>query len=304
MRILLVVIALVVTVLPIHTQRWTSPRTPWGEPDVQGYWTSTDLLGVPVERPLNLGEKAAYTDEELARLPDKPYIRGANDAFFGESRDHWRDYGKPQHQTSMIVDPPNGRFPPMTSDGARRQPLIPNESKGNLRGPTGVSPTARCISRGAYGSMLPIGNSSGNHIIQAPGLVVIRNEMIHEARIIPTDARPHIGATINGYMGDSIGRWDRNTLVVDTTNFKEGAGQGAGLLMTRDAHMTERFTPVDADTLQYLVTVDDPRTWTRSWTATYPLRRDPGYYLFEFACHEGNYLSMTSMLLGGRPAPK
>jgi len=300
----LVATALIATVLPVETQRWMSPKTPWGEPDVQGYWTSTDILGTPVERPVELGEKAAYTDEELKRRPDRPYIRGANDAFFGESRDHWRDYGKPQHQTSMIVDPANGRLPPMTPDGARRQPLIPNESKGNLRDATGVSPTARCISRGVYGSMLPIGNSSGNQIVQAPGIVVIRNEMIHEARIIQTDGRKHVGAAINGYMGDSKGRWDGDTLVVDTTNIKAGAGMGPGLLMTNDTHMVERFTPVDADTLQYKVTIDDPRTWTRAWTATYPLKRDPGYYLFEFACHEGNFLSMTSMLIGGRPAEK
>jgi hypothetical protein len=204
----------------------------------------------------------------------------------------------------MIVDPPNGRLPPMTADGARRQPLIPNESKGNLRDATGVSPTARCISRGVYGSMLPIGNSSGNHVVQSPGVVAIRNEMIHETRIIQTDGRTHVGAAISGYMGDSKGRWEGDVLVVDTTNIKPGSGQGPGLLMTNATHMVERFTPMDANTLQYRVTIDDPRTWTRPWTATYPLKRDPSYYLFEFACHEGNFLSMTSMLIGGRPVEK
>jgi hypothetical protein len=300
----LVATALVVTALPVATQRWTPPKTPWGEPDVQGYWTATDILGMPVERPVNLGEKAFYTDEELKQLSDKPYIRGANDAFFGESRDHWRDYGTPQKQTSMIVDPPNGRLPPMTPDGARRQPLIPNESKGNLRDVSGVSPTARCISRGVYGSMLPIGNSSGNHVVQSPGVVAIRNEMIHETRVIHTDGRSHVGTAISGYMGDSKGRWEGDVLVVDTTNIKPGSGQGPGLLMTNDTHMVERFTPLDAQTMQYRVTIDDPRTWTRPWTATYPLKRDSGYYLFEFACHEGNFLSMTSMLIGGRPVEK
>ena len=137
-------------------------------------------------------------------------IRGANDAFFGESRDHWRDYGKRQHQTSMIVDPTNGRLPTMTPDGARRQPLIPNEVEGQPASTRpGLSPTARCISRGVYGSMLPIGNSSGNHIVQSPGFVVIRNEMIHEARIIQTDGRKHVGAAISGYMGDSQGAMGR-----------------------------------------------------------------------------------------------
>ena len=136
----------------------------------------------------------------------------------------------------MIVDPTNGRLP---ADDARRraaEPLIPNEARRETCSTRpGVSPTARCISRGVYGSMLPIGNSSGNHIVQAPGVVVIRNEMIHEARVIHRRTAEHVGAAINGYMGDSKGRWEGDTLVVDTTNIKAGAGMGPGLLMT-DAH--------------------------------------------------------------------
>jgi hypothetical protein len=222
-RSLLVVVAtaVVVTGLPVETQRWAPPKTPWSEPDIQGYWTATDILGMPVERPVTLGDKAFYSDEELERLPEKPYIRGANDAFFGESQSHWRDYGKRQRQTSMIVDPPNGRLPPMTPDGARRQPLIPNESKGNLVDATGVSPTARCISRGAYGSMLPIGNSSGNHIVQSPGVVAIRNEMIHETRVIPSGGPDRPGPKVRSLMGVSRGRWDGTTLVIETTNFTD-----------------------------------------------------------------------------------
>jgi hypothetical protein len=260
------------------------------------------MLGVPLERPVSLGEKATLTDEELASLPAQRRIRNANDAFFGESRDHWRDYGKPQRQTSLIVDPSNGRFPPLTPDGAKRTAAIPSEARGPLNGPGDVSPAARCISRGAFGSMLPIGNSSGNHIIQAPGVVVIRNEMIHEARIVHLDGRKHVGAQVAGYMGDSRGSWQGHTLVVETTNFNDNGG--ANRAFSRNARMTERFTRVADRTLRYEVTVDDPQTWTKPWTVAFPLEQDPDFYLFEFACHEGNYWSMRSMLGGARLAEK
>jgi hypothetical protein len=302
MRTLLVVIALVVTTVLAHAQHWTPPRTPWGEPDLQGYWPSVAMLGVPLERPVNLGERATLTDEEFAQLPSQTRIRNANDAFFGESRDHWRDYGTPQRQTSLIVDPSNGRFPPLTIDGARRQAAIPNEARGSLNGPEDVSPQARCISRGVFGSMLPIGNSSGNQIVQSPGVVVIRNEMIHEARVVYVDGRPHAGATILNYMGDSRGRWAGSTLVVETTNFKETGGINRAF--SHDARMTERFTRTDNRTIRYEVTVDDPATWTRPWTVSFPLEEDPTFYLFEFACHEGNYWSMRSMLGGARLVDK
>ena len=302
MRSLLALIALVLTPALIQGQHGTSPRTPWGEPDLQGYWPSVAMLGVPLERPASLGEKATLTDEEFARLPAQRRTPNANDAFFGESRDHWRDYGKPQRQTSLIVDPPNGRFPPLTPDGAKRTAAIPNEARGPLNGPDDVSPAARCISRGAFGSMLPIGNSSGNQIMQAPGVVVIRNEMIHEARVIPVDGRPHVGKKILSYMGDSRGRWEGATLVVETTNFNETGGVNRAF--SRGARMTERFTRIDARTLRYEVTVDDPQTWTRPWTVAFPLEQDPTFYLFEFACHEGNYWSMRSMLGGARLVEK
>jgi hypothetical protein len=301
-RSLLVVLALVGTIVPIQSETWTPPRTPWGDPDLQGYWPSVAMLGVPLERPVSLGEKATLTDDEFARLPAQRRIPNANDAFFGESRDHWRDYGKPQRQTSLIVDPPNGRFPPTTPDGARRLAAIPNEARGPLNGPENVSPAARCLSRGAFGSMLPIGNSSGNHIVQAPGVVVIRNEMIHEARVVRLDGRAHPGKDVVSYMGDSRGWWQGHTLVVETTNFNDNGGVNRAF--SRSAKMTERFTRIDDRTLRYEVTVDDPQTWTKPWTVAFPLEQDPGFYLFEFACHEGNYWSMRSMLGGARLADK
>ena len=301
MRNVLVVIAFVVAAVPMTGQSWTPPRTPWGEPDLQGFWPSAEMLGVPFERPASLGERATLTDEEFAQLPAQRRATNANDAFFGESRAHWREYGKPQRQTSLIVDPPDGRLPPLTADGAKRAAALPNEARG-LNGPENASLAARCLSRGALGSMLPIGNSSGNQIIQAPGLVVIRNEMIQETRLVPVDGRPHVGARIRGYMGDSRGRWEGRTLVVETINFNDKGGGNRPF--TRDARLIERFTRIDRNTIRYEATVDDPRTWTRPWTVAFPLKQDPSYYLFEFACHEGNYLSMISMLGGARLAEK
>ena len=298
MRRSLALISLIGLAVQLQAQLGTTPRTPWGEPDLQGYWPSVDMLGVPLERPARLGERATLTDEEFAKLSPDQRIPNANDAFFGDSRAHWREYGKPQRQTSLIVDPPNGRLPAMTADGAKRQASLPNEARGPLAGPRSASPQARCLSRGAFGSMVPIGNSSGNQIVQSPGVVVLRNEMINEARVIPVDGRPAASSRIRAYLGVSRGRWEGDTLVVETTGFKEGGGSGPSRLFTPEARLTERFKRTGAETLEYEATVDDSQTWTARWTARIPLKRDPHYYLFEFACHEGNYLSMTSMLGG------
>ena len=300
MRSAMVVIAFVVVAVPVLGQHWTPQRTPWGDPDLQGYWPSAEMLGVPFERPASLGVRATLTDEEFAQLPARRRATNANDAFFGESREHWREYGKPQRQTSLIVDPPDGRLPPLTKDGAKRAAALPNEARGSLDGPENASSQARCLSRGALGSMMPIGNSSGNQIIQAPGLVVIRNEMIQETRIVPVDGRPHVGARVRSIMGDSRGRWEGRTLIVDTINFNDNSGGNRPF--SRDARLRERFTRIDRDTIRYEATVDDPKTWTRPWTVSFPLKQDPHYFLFEFACHEGNYLSMISMLGGARLA--
>jgi hypothetical protein len=299
MRSLLVVVALAVTPIAVGGQRWTAPRTPWGDPDLQGYWPSVDMPGVPLERPASLGNKATLSDEELAQLPAQRRIPNANDAFFGESRDHWREYGKPQRQTSLIVDPPNGRLPPMTPDGAHRSASLPNEARGPLNGPEDVSPMARCLSRGVFGSMLPIGNSSGNEIVQAPGVVVIRNEMIGEARIIPLDGRPHVGTLIRSYMGDSRGRWEGDTLVVETTNFT-GKTQFRG--SRENLKVTERFTRTGPDAILYRFTVEDPTTWDRPWTGEYTWSRSDEQ-IFEYACHEGNY-ALTNVLRGARASER
>jgi len=274
---------------------------PWGDPDLQGFWPSVGLLSVPLQRPVNLGTKAMLTDEEFAKLPTQLRIPGLNDRFTGGgTRAQLMEHGTPQRQTSLIVDPPDGRLPPLTAEGATRAAAVPT-SAGPHSGPETYNALERCLSRGALGSMLPVGNTNGNQIIQAPGLVVILNEMVHEARVIPLGGRPHLGAGIRTYMGDSRGRWEGRTLVVETTNFNDNSNYigGAGRIpsYSRDARLPERFTRIDADTLRYEATVDDPKTWTKPWTVVLPLKRDPNYQLFEYACHEENY-SMPHMLKG------
>ena len=300
MRKVMVVFAIVVAAVPVASQKWTPPRTPWGDPDLQGFWPSVALLSVPLERPVALGQKATLTDEEFARLPAQSRVPGGNDVFNqGGSRAKAMEHGTPQRQTSFVVDPPDGRLPPLTAEGARRAAALPTLN-GPHDGPESFNLLERCISRGALGSMLPVGSTNGNQIIQAPGLVVLRNEMIHETRVIPVNGRPHVGANIRSYMGDSRGRWEGQTLVVETTNFTDNSNRlGRYPSYSRDARLTERFTRIDADTLRYEGTVDDPKTWTHSWTIAFPLKRDPDYYLFEYACHEANY-SMSHMLRGSQ----
>ncbi len=306
MRNVRVVVAIgfgfVLAALPITAQKRTPPRTPGGDPDLQGLWPSFQLLSVPLERPVALGKKATLTDEELARLPTQSRVPGNNDLFNqGGSRALAMEHGTPQRQTSLIVDPPDGRLPPLTEEGKRRTAALPTVS-GLFAGAESFNGLERCVSRGALGSMFPVGSTNGNQIVQAPGFVVILNEMVHEARLIPVDGRRHLGANIRSYMGDSRGRWEGQTLVVETVNFNDASNHigGAGSRhpsFSRDTRLTERFTRVDADTLRYEATVDDPTTWTHSWTVALPLKRDPNYQLFEYACHEANY-SMSHMLRG------
>jgi hypothetical protein len=261
--------------------RWTTPRTPWGDPDLQGTWPGTAMMGVPIERPRQSGAP-------------RPAGRGAGTGPPG----HWGEQGEPQGQTSLVVDPADGRIPPMTPEGVRRTAAVPrtwyydNDGGGPFNAPADLSVYDRCITRGVIGSMLPVGYNAGNEIVQAPGFVALRNEMIHETRIIPTDGRPHLSPVMRQYMGHSVGRWDGDTLVVETTNLTNRTGAGANgraIFHSEAARLTERFTRTDDDTLHYGLTIDDPVMWTRPWTLSFPLKRDPGYGMFEYACHEGNY---------------
>jgi hypothetical protein len=280
------------------------------------------MMGVPIERPRQLVDRPQLADEEFAArvaqakaqaeadrqevAPRTPAGRGAGTGPPG----HWGERGEPQRQTSLVIDPPDGRIPPMTPDGERRTAAVPktwyydNSGGGPFDEPADLSAYDRCITRGVIGSMLPVGYNAGNQIVQAPGYVALRNEMIHETRIIPLDGRPALAPQMRQYMGHSRGHWDGDTLVVETTNLTDKTGAGANgraIFHSESARLTERFTRVDENTIQYAVTIDDPLTWTRPWTMSFPLKRDPEYGMFEYACHEGNY-GLRNILSASRAA--
>ena len=303
----------------VGSDRWVMPRTPWGDPDLQGVWPGTAMMGVPIERPKQLGDRSRLSDEEFAarekqasaqsQADREEFVaaRGGRGAGTGPPG-HWGERGQPQRQSSLVVDPGDGRIPPMTAEGERRTAAVPktwyydNDGGGPFDEPADLSAYDRCITRGVIGSMLPVGYNAGNEIVQAPGFVALRNEMIHETRIIPLERRAHLPAAIRQYMGDSIGRWDGDTLVVETTNLtsKTGAGaNGRAIFHSEALTLTERFTRVDADTIRYEITINDPAIWTRPWTMAFPLKHEPDYGMFEYACHEGNY-GLRNILSGSR----
>ncbi|HVZ23003.1 MAG TPA: hypothetical protein VG871_18145 [Vicinamibacterales bacterium] len=295
---------------------YTPPKTAWGDPDLTGIWPSTDMVGVPFERPKEMGTRAVVTDAEFAARQKQDSQRSSAELEEFVSKDeaprgdgtgppsHWLEWGKASHQASLVVDPPDGRLPPSTPEAQRRAATITNTyvKLDGFNSWTELGPYDRCISRGPLGSIMPVIYNNGNQIFQFPGYVVIRYEMIHEVRVIPLDGRPHVSPKIRGYMGDPRGHWEGNTLVVETTNLNGRTGaQGNGnlLMMSDQATVVERFTRTGPDTLQYEVTVTDPGTWTRPWTASFPLRRDMSYGMFEYACHEGNH-AMSNVLSASR----
>jgi hypothetical protein len=301
------------------TGTWRAPRTEWGDPDLTGTWPANDMQGTPLERDPRLGTRNTLNDAEFALRLDQSRRQAEQDAetVLTQRRpgtgpaSHWGERGTPQRQASLIVDPPDGRLPPMTAEGERRARAM--RSTYYLDFPTAIEahpfeqfsdlgPYDRCISRGVFASMMPTGYNMGTQISQAPGYVVIRNEMIHETRIVPLDGRPHVGASIRGYMGDSRGRWEGDTLVVETTNTNGKVGltrNGNTTPASERLRIVERFTRLAEDTLQYTATIEDPVIWTRPWTVALPFRLQPDYGMFEYACHEGNY-GMRNILSGAR----
>jgi hypothetical protein len=314
MRSLLVVGMIAVASMAASTQ--TVPRTPWGDPDLQGIWPSGALISVPFERPAEFGTRARLTDQEFAERAaglERQAEADAQEFSAGGAGSvnppsHWLENGRASRQASLVVDPPDGRLPPMTADGARRAQAWPSTNPDvPYARAQDFNIYDRCITRGVLGSMFPNIYNSGMEILQAPGFVVIRHEMVHETRIIPLDGRPHLSSVVRSYMGDSRGRWEGQTLVVETTNFNGKTGSlgrnGNGNPTSEDLRLVERFTRRDAETLDYTVTVNDPRTWTRPWTVAFSLTRDPGYAMYEYACHEGNY-AIANILRGFRAAEK
>jgi len=305
------------------TTGWVAPRTLWGEPDLQGIWPSILMQGTPLERPESFGPRDTLNDVEfnarvelsrrqaaieLERYLDPEVARRSSST--GPPA-HWAERGAPSRQASLIVDPADGRLPPLTPQGTARMDAIrstyyydfPDRVEAHpFERFDDLGPYDRCISRGLLASMLPTGYNMGTQIVQVPGFVVILNEMIHETRVIPLDGRPHLDARIRQYMGDSRGRWDGDTLVVESRNFDTRVGltlNGNATPASRSLRIEERFTRLDADTLRYEATVDDPETWTRPWAVSLPLTRQPDYGMYEYACHEGNY-GMRNVLSAAR----
>ena len=293
---------------------WTPAKTPWGDPDLQGTWTSDDCIGTPLNRPANLGEKLYLTEEDLAKREDQLAKQRENDKkefVAGDQRvgtgppSHWGERARrPCKQTSLVVDPPNGRLPD----------LLPEAKTRKFGQSAGVeNPKAdswedfdyyiRCISRGVTGSIFPVIYGNGQQFVQAPGYVTILQEMVREARVIPLDGRPHASANIRSYMGDARGHWEGDTLVVETTNFlgnRNGVNLNGGGTPTSDAlKLVERYTPAGPNEMRYEVTIDDPNTFTRPFKVAFPLTQERGYQNFEYACHEGNY-AMFDSLSGAR----
>jgi hypothetical protein len=276
---------------------WTHPKTPWGEPDLQGIWPLNHLIGTPLQRPERFGDRRFLTDEEFAAAQTNI---GNRNKRFESGAIPQADSGDVTRLTSLIIDPPNGRFPALT---ARGQELYDNKRGSYKTGqtvfdsPEDFDTWDRCITRGLPVSMLPRNYNNGIRIMQSPGYVVILLEMAHEARIIPTGGRPALDPSIKHYLGESRGRWEGNTLVVETTNFNgKPAMTNAGVPgspplnpSTENMRFRERFTRTDNDTIEYQMTVENPEVLTTgSWSAAYPMKLDNAYQMFEFACHEGN----------------
>jgi len=290
---------------------YTPPMTPWGDPDLQGAYTNNDENGIPLERPesfegRNLDDVTATELAELREEREETRVERAPllGVLPGSNPVHWFEhFGAANSRAWLLVDPPDGRIPPMTAAAAARgRGGRGRSSFGN--GPfdtmTDFSLYDRCITRGVPGSMMPGIYGNAYAIVQAPGTVSILYEMIHEARVIPLDGRPVPATAVRGYTGIARGRWEGTSLVIETTNFREGATyQGASAEALR---LVERFTPVADDTLEWAVTIDDPSTWTAPWTFAMLLKRGgPEVQPFEYACHEGNY-GMPNMLSAARQA--
>ena len=295
---------------------WTPPTTPWGDPDISGAFTNKDEQGIPFERDPALGTREYFTDEEFRARASAARARiELEDADFDTAAagdapgnrvwpttgpvPHWGDRGEPTRRTSLVIDPPDGRIPPLTAEARKRpQPRRRGSTgPGPFNSPEDLSFYDRCISRGLPNSMMPAFYGNSYEIVQAPGLVAIRYEMIHETRIIPLDGRPVLSPAIRGYMGDARGRWEGTTLVVETTNFRdELTYRNAN---ARTLRLIERFTRTAADKVQWSVTVDDPTTWTKPWTFMVDLTRDGSQAPLEYSCHEGNY-AMFNILSAAR----
>ena len=295
---------------------WVHPKTPWGEPDITATLNMMQAAGVPLERCAGARgpcdpNKTWRTEAELKQAIDDAAGRGdrgrqliASGNFGAALLAGVTDPATPQRQTTLIVDPPNGQLPQLTPEGKRRALAmrsgwsLPGESP-SYDGPEDFDSWDRCTTRGMPSSMMPYRYNGGFRIWQSPGVVVFELEMIHDARVIYTDGKTHPNQVIKGYMGDSKGRWEGNTLVIETTNYKGGhaptinlavVGSPAGNRFPQSDQMktTERITRLNNDMWLYEIKTEDPVVLTGPFTVRYPMKNDPSYEWWEYACHEGN----------------
>jgi hypothetical protein len=296
----------------VAAKTWVQPRTPDGQPDLEGVWTNPTIT--PFERPSDLGAKAVLTKEEAAQAEkkaaadkvDRPPAAGD----VGNYNQLWFDSGSKvvsTMQTSLVVDPADGRVPLKPSAEAARDYNAAHNSDSYEY----MSVWDRCITRGVPAGMFPAGYNNAYQILQTPGYVTILYEMIHETRIIPLDGSPHLPSSVREWNGDSRGHWEGRTLVVDITNFSgkgwigtsASTGRIKGIPQSQSLHVVERFTRTDENTILYEVTIDDPNEYTKPWKVSIPLSRDPEYKIYEYACHEGNE-AVGNILRGGRAKDK
>jgi len=290
------------------SKTWTPPRTPDGQPDLQGVWTNPTIT--PFERPVELANKPFLTGEEAAalekRAAENRVDRAPKPGDPGTYNQAWTDGGTKvvsTLQSSLVVDPPNGRVPVKPWAAQKRDYALAHVSDSYEYQTT----WDRCITRGVPGGMFPAGYNNAYQIIQSPGYVVIVYEMIHNARIIPLDGSPHLASRVRQWDGDPRGHWEGNTLVVDTTNYNDkgmiatsaATGRIKGIPQSEALHVVERFARTDPNTISYEVTIEDEKAYERNWKVAIPLNKETDYTLYEYACHEGNQ-AMENILRGGR----
>jgi hypothetical protein len=289
---------------------WTPPKTPWGDPDLQGTWPLDELGRTPLQRPAQYGDRLYLTDEEYKKV-----MATAQEALKGAEKEekenklgagHWFEGGVPLRQTSLIVEPKNGRLPPLTEKGKQLAATMKSSwTQTVFETPDDFNSLDRCITRGLPASMIPFPYNNGLRIFQAPGYVVIQLEIVHETRIIPLDGRPHLPGTMDTWLGDSHGHFEGDTLVIDTTNFNGRSpmtivsSRATSVPTSKQMHVVERLTPIDHDHIQYEATIEDPDILTAPWKMSFPWTRNDKYQFFEYACAEGNeqtgnYIKATS----------
>ena len=290
------------TAAAVVDKSWKAPRTSWGQPSLEGVWSTDDMRSIPLSRPPNFGTRDTMTPEEFKqRATSGP---GGFAAFVDQQSENdsrlqlsaldstergTRVFG----YTSYVIEPLNGRLPTMTDEGQRR-PRGGGQANGPFFTTEDFSYYDRCITRGITGSIMPSLYGDAMRIVQSPTEVAITYEMLHDTRVIPLDGRAQASTGVRQYMGSSVGHFEGNTLVVETTNLTDELPVGR-MPHSEDAKLTEKFTRIDPDMIDYVVTVDDPRTYTAPWTFRMTLTTQPGYEVLEYSCHEGNNFIRTAL---------